>query len=86
MQANVTYHWDFEFQGRFEVDLPEDQRPYLALAGGLLHGDIYGKLAELFLNEGSIELVHKRDFRHRDKGFSRNRAIRGCEDMVSHIA
>ena len=73
----VTFHWDFDFQGRFEVDVPEDQRPYLAIAGGLLHGDIYRDLAEILIGEGAIELVSKRDFRSRDAGFSRNRAIRG---------
>jgi hypothetical protein len=35
----VTYFWDFEFQGRFEVDVPDDQKPFLALAGSILHGD-----------------------------------------------
>jgi len=85
VKPNITYHWDFEFQGKFEVDIPEDQRPYLALAGGLLHGDIYGKLAEFFLNQGSFELIRKRDFRHRDRGFSRNRAIRGADLRIVRV-
>jgi hypothetical protein len=85
MQPQVIYHWDFEFQGRFEVDVPQDQRPYLALAGGLLHGDMYGALSSLFLREGAVELVHKRDFERRDKGFSRNRAIRGADLKVLRV-
>ncbi len=77
MQPEIIYHWDFDFQGKFEIDVPENQLPYLAIAGGILHDDIYCKLTEIYLKEGAIELSRKQDFTNRDKGFSRNRAIRG---------
>lgn len=85
MNLNVNYHWDFEFQGQFKVDVPRDQKPYLALAGGILHGDLYGYLARLFRDEGALELRKRCDFRNRDNGFTTNRAIRGDDLRVVKV-
>jgi len=85
MSLNLQFHWDFDFQGQFEVDVPSDRRPYLAIAGGILHGDIYGKLAQLFLEEGAIELSRKQDFTRRDEGFTRNKAIRSADLKIVRL-
>ena len=81
----VTYYWDFEFQGRFEVDVPEGQKPFLALVGGILHGDFYAKLSELYTSQSAIELRKKKDFSLRDSGFSLNRAIRDASGGVIRV-
>lgn len=62
----LTFRWDFEFQGQFAVDVPEDLKPYLAMAGSDLHRGWYGDLAELFLSQGAVELKRKKDFQRRD--------------------
>jgi len=82
---HVTFRWDFEFQGQFAVEVPEDLRPYLAIAGSDLHGGWYGDLAELFLAQDAIELKKKNDFKRRDKGFSRNRAIRDGKQKIVKV-
>lgn len=85
MEYQVTYYWDFEFQGQFAVSIPEDKRPYLAIAGGILHGDIYGELGKLLCKQGALELRKKSDFRNRDRGFTKNRAIRGDDLKVVRV-
>ena len=85
MACQVTYYWDFEFQGQFAVRVPEDKRPYLAIAGGVLHGDIYGELSKILCGQGAIELKKKPDFKNRDKGFTKNKAIRGDDLRVIRV-
>jgi hypothetical protein len=81
----VVYYWDFDFQGRFEVDVPDGQKPFLALAGGILHGDFYAQLSALYLNQGAVELKRKKDFVRRDYGFSLNRGIRDANGRIVRV-
>jgi len=83
--TKVSYFWDFDFQGRFEVDVPDGQKPFLALAGGILHGDFYTKLFELYTNQGAVELRRKKDFGRRDSGFSLNRGIRDINGSIVRV-
>lgn len=81
----LTFRWDFEFQGQFAVEVPEDLKPYLAMAGSDLHQGWYGGLAELYLSQGAVELKKKKDFKRRDQGFSRNRAIRNNRQRIVKV-
>jgi len=75
-QLKISYYWDLDFQADFILDDPEDRRPFIALAGGILHGDLYSKYRELMKKHNAIELRRKKDFKKRDQGYSINRAIR----------
>jgi len=75
-QLVIKYYWDFDFQADFILDNPEDRRPFIALAGGILHGDLYSKYRELMKEYNAIELKKKMDFKKRDHVFSINKAIR----------
>ncbi len=73
--SDVNFYWDMDFQSNFILDLPSDKRPLMALAGGVLHGDLYANYKQL-MEEDIVELKKKKDFTNRDNGFSLNRCIR----------
>lgn len=65
-----------DFQTGFILDYPIDKRPFIALAGGALHKDLYLYYKQLMEEYGTVELKTKKDFKNRDNGFSLNRCIR----------
>lgn len=83
--VKANYYWDFDFQDKFGCYLTGDQRPYLAIAGGVLHGDFYLFPRQLFNEQGAVELVRKKDFLHRDQGYSINRAIRDNRQRIVKV-
>lgn len=71
MNIPIAHHWEFDFQGKYEVDIPRDQKPFWAIAGGLLHNEFSVRLIELFNQEHAARLRSHHDYRtSRDSGYS----------------
>jgi hypothetical protein len=84
--VSVTYRWDFEFQGKFELLSTGHDWPYFAIAGSLLHEDFNERLTKEYEGRGLMKLVTRRDFRlSRDRGFSLGRAIRGVDGRAVQV-
>ncbi|MDO9262887.1 MAG: hypothetical protein Q7U02_02895, partial [Desulfosalsimonadaceae bacterium] len=75
-KSDINFYWEMDFQTGFILDSPIDKRPFLALAGGALHEDLYLYYKQLMEEYGIIELKKKKDFNNRDNGFSLNKCIR----------
>lgn len=75
-RSDIKFYWEMEFQTGFILDYPPDKRPFIALAGGALHEDLYVYYKQLMKKCGAIELKRKNDFKNRDSGYSLNKCIR----------